>query len=389
VIELSDAQARRLRLRGHRLLGDHGVGTVHDVVRDVCGLQAQEVRAYPLSVRARLRGAVADDVQRARVEERSVLRGWYMRGTLHLVAAEDAAWLLALVGPRMVRAGASRRRQLGIDEDTYARALHVIREALAAHGPLSRRAIAARLETAGIDPSEQRNIHILGRAALEGVICTGPPTGNGADSAFVLTEDWLGAQWMEPLPSRPAMLAQLARRYLAAHAPAGPLDLATWSGLAVPEAREGFRLVESELVEARVRGHAHWILAAQRESALARVPRTPLVRVVPVFDGYLLGHRSRELIVPPHHARYVLPGGGWLNPTVLVDGVAVAQWTTASARDGATSITVHPYESWDPSWDKGMDAEVVDMARFRGVAARWHLGEPVGEAGAVAARSRS
>jgi hypothetical protein len=393
VIELSDAQARGLRLRGH-LLADaarpaYGVATVADVVRDVCGLQAQDVRASPLSVRARLVGVSSADVLGARVEERSVVRNWYMRGTLHLVAAEDAAWLLSLVGPAMVRAGASRRRQMGITEDEYARALRVIRDALAAEGPLSRVVIASRLREAGIDPSGQRNLHILQRTALEGVICHGPAVGGGADSAFVLSADWLGSLWTARLPSRDARLAELARRYLAAHAPAEPRDLATWSGLPVPEAREALRLIEGDLVEVRVRGQAAWILAAQRKFAISTPRRSaaPLVRILPVFDGYLLGHRARDLIVPAEHAHHVLPGGGWLNPTVLVDGVAVAQWSTAATRD-SLSVTVQPYASWDTSWDAGVSTEVADIARFRGVATTWQLGAPISDSTTPPAPSR-
>jgi hypothetical protein len=274
----------------------------------------------------------------------------------------------------MVRAGGLRRRQLGIDEDTYAAALRVICDALAAEGPLSRTAIATRLRERSIDPSGQRNVHILQRAALEGVICQGPPVGGGSDAAFVLTEDWLGDVWREPLPSRDARLAELARRHLAAHAPAEPRDLATWSGLPVPDAREAFRLIGGELVEVRVRGEAAWMLATQQESALAQpAAGAPCIHVLPVFDGYLLGHRRRDLLVAGEHAHRVLPGGGWLNPTVLVDGLALALWSSVVRRD-TMSIRVQPYAAWQKRWDRGVDAEVADMGRFRGVEASWRLG---------------
>jgi hypothetical protein len=372
VIELSDAQARRLRLLGQRLLDrPDAEATVHAVVRDSGGLQAQDVRAYPLSLRARLRGATAQDVVRARVEERSVVRNWYIRGTLHLVAAEDAAWLLSLIGERTVRASQTRRLGMGIDEDTYARALRIVRELLAG-GPAPRAAIAARLRERGIDPSGQRNLHILQRAAMEGVVCHGPPAGGGADSAFVLTADWLGDAWREPLPSRDARLAELARRHLAAHAPAAPRDLATWAGVAMPEAREAYRLIAAQLLEVRVRGEAAWILAAQRDAATAPAPPGPQVRLLPVFDGYLLGHRSRGLVVAGEHAHHVLPGGGWLNPTVAVDGLAVALWSTEKRRDGLQA-TVHPYAQWRKRWEAGVDAEMADLARFREVSVSWRL----------------
>src|SRR5258708_32137840 len=177
---------------------------------------------------------------RARVEERSGVRNLFMRCTLDFVASDDAAWLLSLLGPVMVRATATRQRQLGLSDDTYARGLRVIRSALASQGPLHRSRIADRLRAAGIDPSGQRNIHLLQRAALEGVICHGPPV--GSDAAFVLTSDWLGRGWPPRPPaatSRPRdmLVTELARRHLAPPAPAHPRDFAPSAGLPVSHAR--------------------------------------------------------------------------------------------------------------------------------------------------------
>ncbi|HEV7677166.1 MAG TPA: winged helix DNA-binding domain-containing protein [Candidatus Dormibacteraeota bacterium] len=369
-----------MRLDGHLLSDATRASTsrVDDVVRAVCGLQAQDRRAYPLSVRARSTGLTADDVVRARVDDRTVVRNWFMRGTLHLVASDDAVWLLPLLGPVLVRMAATRRAQLGLTDDIYARALHVIRSALASQGPLRRSQIAELLRSAGIDSSEQRNIFVLNRAASEGVICHGPPA--GGDSAFALTSDWLGTRWPPQLltadsPQRDALLTELARRYLTAHAPAEPRDFATWSGLPVSDARRAWRSLATELAEVRLRGQPAWILATQHDRAAAELaahPGAPSVRLVPIFDGYLLGHRTRDLTVPDDHARRILPGGGWLNATVLADGVGVAGWTTTHTSD-AMHITVTPFDHWDPSLDAAVDAEVADMARFLGTSATWDV----------------
>jgi hypothetical protein len=370
-----------MRLDGH-LLSDSArahATRVDDVVRAVCGLQAQDRRAYPLSVRARSTGLTSDDVLRARVGERTVVRNWFMRGTLHLVASDDAAWLLSLLGPVLVRMTATRRAQLGLTDDTYARALRVIRRALASQGPLPRARIAELLRSAGVDSSDQRNVFVLHRAASEGVICHGPAA--GSDAAFVLTSDWLGSGWPPKLltagsPQRDALLTQLARRYLAAHAPAEPRDFATWSGLPVSDARSAWRALAPELLEVRLRDQPAWILATQKDrasSAVAARPKTASVRLVPVFDGYLLGHRTRDLIVPDEHARRILPGGGWLNATVLADGVGVAGWTTTRTPN-ALHITVTPFDHWNSSLDRAVDAEVTDMARFLGTSATWEIG---------------
>src|SRR5919202_160971 len=90
---LSADQVRRLCLRAQRLDPRPAAAGVAQVVREVCGVQAQDPAAAALAVRARGAGLTAAGVERARVEERSVVRTWCMRGTLHLVATEDLGWL--------------------------------------------------------------------------------------------------------------------------------------------------------------------------------------------------------------------------------------------------------------------------------------------------------
>src|SRR5207253_4388703 len=84
------------RLRAQRLAPRHGDG-VAGLVRALCGVQAQDPTAAALAVRARTLGLRAAEIERARAGERSIVRTWVMRGTLHLVAAEDVRWLLGLL----------------------------------------------------------------------------------------------------------------------------------------------------------------------------------------------------------------------------------------------------------------------------------------------------
>ena len=65
-------------------------------MKDLCGIQAQDASAAALAVRVRSTGLLNDDIERARVQERSVIRTWGQRGTLHLLATEDLGWLLPL-----------------------------------------------------------------------------------------------------------------------------------------------------------------------------------------------------------------------------------------------------------------------------------------------------
>src|SRR5215203_4789555 len=140
-------------------------GGVADVVRRLCGVQAQDATAARLAIRARTEGLRAADVD----GEPGVVRTWAWRGTLHLLAREDVPWALSLVAERANRSVAARWRTLGLDEAVYERARAVLVERLAS-GPATRAQLREALAAAGIDASGQRLPHLVRRAAFEGLL---------------------------------------------------------------------------------------------------------------------------------------------------------------------------------------------------------------------------
>jgi hypothetical protein len=223
-ISLSDDQVRLLRLRAQWLTprpGDTVPGVAH-LVKELCGIQAQDAQAAQLALRVRSAGLVAADVERTRVQERTIIRTWGQRGTLHLLATEDLGWLLPLFGPVFIAASQRRRAELGLDEDTCARGIRVIRDVLANQGPLTRAELVEQLALRGISLEGQARPHLLYRAALEGVICLGPD--RGREPTYVLISDWVD---LGHALSEETAYAELARRYLNAYGPAIPEDMAT------------------------------------------------------------------------------------------------------------------------------------------------------------------
>src|SRR6476646_1533786 len=101
------------------------------VAASAVGLQAQDVAAARLGIRARTSKLDETQVVQACEVQRSLVRTWLMRATVHLVAAEDAHWMVALFGPMIERRFANVRwRQLGIDEQTIETATQHIAEVL-------------------------------------------------------------------------------------------------------------------------------------------------------------------------------------------------------------------------------------------------------------------
>ena len=327
-----------------------------DLARAFAGAQAQEKRAGLLQFRARSRQLTAADVERARVEERSLVRGWLMRRTVHLVAADDYAWMLPLWSGRHAAHARCRLGQLGMDAPAQERALGEMRSALAADGNLSRPELVERLARAGTELAAEQRIHLMMLPVVEGWACIGPD--RGGSGSLVLTADWLGSVKAR---NREDSLAELARRYIGAFAPATERDFAYWAGLPLRDCRLGLERISDELIET---GEGLVALASRRP----RAPRSPLVRMLGSFDTYLLGYASRRHAVGEQDERRFLPGGGVLRPTICVGGRLVGSWTSKKAQTRMT-VEIEPFEPLHPEVEAAIAAEVEDLGRFEAVTA--------------------
>ncbi len=343
---LDDERTRALRQRAQRLTGPRS-SDVAELVGALAGVQAQEPAAAALALRARSRGLDLAAVERARDEQRSVVWTWAMRGTLHLVAAEDAGWLLGLLGPIFAAAGRRRRLALGLDDELCERALVAVREVLSDSGPLARAELVAALAGRGvaIDAAGQAPAHLVAYAALRGVVCR---IGPSREPRYALLDEWLGAPAAALEPDD--ALAELGRRYLAGHAPAEPQDLAAWSGIGLRRARRAFELAGA---------------APPEPMGPAQNARTALLGH---FDPYLLGWASRDLVLDPRHARRIQAGGGFIAPAILVDGKVAGTWSRARRGERLT-VELDPFNVLPQPAREALAREVSDVARFLGLAA--------------------
>ncbi len=365
---LNDSQTRLLRLGFQRLVRQSfdAQATPAQIVRALCGIQAQDVPAANLAIGVRSRGLKLADVEEARLREHSIVRTWGLRGTLHFIAAEDLGWLIPLLGPVFIAGSRRRYAELGLDEETLGLGLRLLREALASRGPLTRGEIVQYLGAQGLKIEGQARPYLISRGALEGLFCLGPD--RGGEPTYVLVEDWVKVGRALP---REAALAELTRRYLSAYAPARPEDLAAWSGLKLGEARSAWSLIAAEIEPVDIRNGPAWMLKAQVEqmdwNELHAPP--PRVRLLPRFDAYLLGYANRELVVAPEHEKRINRGGGMVNPVLLAEGRAVGTWKARARRD-LLEISIDPFEELAAELLPAIESEVAALASFLGVTTR-------------------
>ena len=352
---LSDDAIRRIRVAA-QLLDRPRRRSVVELVRHLTGVQAQVLSAAGLALRARTTGLKAQQVDRARVKDRSIVLTWAMRGTLHLIAAEDYGWLIPLTTEPSLANAHRRLKQDGVPTDQPAKAVGLIARMLEREGPLTRKEIADRLRRQGIHTSGQAIAHLVWLAAAQGVICYGPD--RDGDKCFVLVADWLGTT--KPM-ERDAALAELATRYLKAHAPAQPADLASWSGIRIRDAQRAWKSIADRLVEVETKRGTRWT----RRFGAAQAP-TRVVRLLPAFDEYLLGWKDRDIAVDAENRAKINRGGGWLHPVVLVDGRLVATWSM-KRMPKKLRLELDPFGRITPMVTHGADLEAKEIAEFLGV----------------------
>jgi hypothetical protein len=269
-----------------------------------------------------------------------------MRGTLHLVPAEDLGWMLELTAPRAIRSAASRRAALGITEMEVDRAREIAVASLTGGRARTRNAILASIAAGGVSTEGQRGYHILWYLAQTGTLVLG--AAQGRQQTFTLLDEWVRApRRLE----RDEALGELASRYFRSHGPATARDLTRWSGLTMADVQRGLTVSGGLLTALELDG-VRYHLAPE---TLAPAPTAARVHLLPGFDEYLLGYGDRSAALASENSAAVVPGGnGMFKPTVVADGEVVGTWRRTLA---AGQVVVEPL-LWNPLRGKLRDALV-------------------------------
>ena len=242
-----------------------------DVVARLAGVHAQVMSSAELALWARVEGLEPDAVASALWEERSLVKTWAMRGTLHLLpTAELGLWITAL-RTRIERHFLNRARQkyFGFTREDALRLITAIGEALDGR-ELTRAELAA---TVGDDRLLESWGSMLKPAAAAGELVFA--RGEGPKVRFT-RPDWT--------PEEPAAaLAEATRRYLGAGGPATREDLARWWGATPAEGGRLLKALGDEVAPVTVEGAPMWLLREHVAEAAAAEPLRS-VRLLPGFD---------------------------------------------------------------------------------------------------------
>ncbi|HLL55775.1 MAG TPA: winged helix DNA-binding domain-containing protein [Myxococcaceae bacterium] len=319
------------RLRRHLVHPSRTLSSPAGVVAWFGAVQSQDYGGAKWAVGQRLPNAVDAQLDQA-LAEGSIVRTHVLRPTWHLVAREDLRWLLALSAPRVHAKVAARRRELGLTEAVIARAVDVMRKALAGGAQLTREELRAALAEAGIETGVESDLaHLTMVAELDAVICSGAL--RGKQHTYALFD--------ARVPKARALkredaLAELTRRYFTSHGPATAKDFAWWSGLTLGDVRTGIERQDPPLKSVELGGQTYWF--APLEDTGAEAPRALLL---PNYDEYLVAYEDRAaLLDAPPPEKLDARGNVLFNNTLVLDGSVVGSWKrTLKKREVLIEVT--------------------------------------------------
>ncbi|MCI0730593.1 MAG: winged helix DNA-binding domain-containing protein [Chloroflexi bacterium] len=329
------------------------------------GIQAQVMSAAELALWARVEGLSPEDVRSALWQERTLVKTWAMRGTLHLLPASELPLYAAARSVYDNRNWLDYFTYYGATPAQYEAFIAAVPQVLGSE-PMTREQLATAVARHTGAPKLGELLLAsswgspLKPSAFRGDLCFGP--NQGQKVTFVRPSQWIG-EWQTVEPD--LALQEIARRYLRAYGPATPENFVRWwwGGVGMTQAKKLFRSIEDELEEVEVEGWPAFALRATL-GPMQGLKAPGVVRLLPLFDAYTLGlGRDLEPLLPKAYKSRVFRPQGWISAVVLVGGSMKGVWEYKIQRS-QTIVKVHMFSPPAASIKKGIEAEAERLKAF-------------------------
>ncbi len=299
-----------------------------EVVSWFGAMQAQDVRSMRWAVAMRTQKPSFAAFERA-FNAGTIVRAHLQRCTWQLVAAEDYHWMRAAIYEKglSVMNGWTSAMGFKFSAKEKERALGIIEDLLDRQHVATEEEIDTALFAGDIPREHMRYSHHLRMAELEGLVCSGPL---GPKNTYMLVRDRIGESGPIDLDEA---LEKLTAKYFRSHGPATLEDFVWWSGLNRGDCKRGIAALGKALEAVRMGGRTYYL----HEACRIRGFRSGSVLLLPSYDEYLIGYKSRDVVLHPDHAHHAHDKKGIFRHVVALDGEIVGNWHP-SARDGGITV---------------------------------------------------
>ena len=295
-----------------------------EVVSHLGAIQAQEYRLMRWAVAMRTKKPSEKAFKEA-YDSGRILRLHLMRGTWQLITAEDYWPMLDLCASKAIKVikGWMSSNKISIPEDELLSFREILLQTAADKRSVTKDDFVQALAERDITMDEHRLSYHIRMAELSGLLCSGDLLPMKA--SYALTAD-------KAKPNvkmdRDEALMRFTRKYFQSRQPATLEDFVWWSGLNVSDCRKGIELLGDYL-------HVETVCTPslpRREFYLTDDCRTRGFRkgqflLIPPYDEYLIGYKSRDIVLPPEHRHRAHNNSGIFQPIIAHDGIVCGNWS--------------------------------------------------------------
>ena len=302
-----------------------------DIVAWQGAMQAQDYNYFRWAIGIRQRTPQLAQLQAA-FAKAELLRLHLLRCTVQVVSQKDIGWLLPLCKERNLRTLQSWHKSINtlFSENYFEELTQAMQELLAGGKSLPKRAIAEELASLGFLLDDRLLTSLLVRSEIEGILCSGVMQGREATWAL-LSERVSTVCSLTPDEA----LKQLALKYFRSHSPASLEDFVWWAGLSKTQCKKALTLIANEVEEIKVEGEAMYLY----HNTLDCPDYARKVLLLPPYDEYLIGYKSRWVALEKKHTAKAHNNFGIFKPVILHEGRVVGNWKASIDKQAANLLT--------------------------------------------------
>ncbi|MCQ2282176.1 MAG: winged helix DNA-binding domain-containing protein [Bacteroidales bacterium] len=290
-----------------------------EVVAHFGAMQAQEYRLMRWAVAMR----TAKPSEKAFVQafnQGKIVRLHLLRGTWQLVSAQDYWWMLDLCASkaRKVISGWMSANKITIPDTELYAIREILVEAADKKDSVTKEDFEEALASKGIAMDSHRLSYHIRFAELEGILCSGSLLPMKA--TYALSSKKIATQ--EP-KSRDESLMLLTHKYFQSHQPATLEDFVWWSGLGINDCKKGIELLGNSIHSEHYQGREFYLL----DNCRTRGFRKGEYLLMAPYDEYLIGYKSRDIVLNPEYKHHAHNNSGIFQPIIAHDGIICGNWT--------------------------------------------------------------
>ena len=290
-----------------------------EVVSHMGAMQAQEYRMMRWAVAMRTCRPSATAFKAA-FDSGRIIRLHLMRGTWQLVSADDYWTWIDLCAPKAIAVtkGWMHSNKIDIPDEEVINIRDILAQTTADKGSVTKEDFVQALAERDIHMDAHRLSYHIRMAEMSGTICSGDLLPMKATYA-------LTAHKVKPSGKmdRDEALMLFTRKYFQSHQPATLEDFVWWSGLNISDCRRGIALLGDSIHLMKWKGREFYLT----DNCRTRGFRKDRFLLIPPYDEYLIGYKSRDIVLPREHTHRAHNNSGIFQPVVAHDGIICGNWS--------------------------------------------------------------